>query len=274
VRDISALVSPHPPDCPSVGRQDAFPFRCGKDLACFTSCCRDVSIVLTPYDVLRMKHALKMDSSEFLQRYTIVANTRQRQFPLVLIRMDEQTKACPFVGAEGCSIYGHRPWACRMYPLGFAEPQQPAAGSKGFYFVLREELCQGHKETGQHTVEAWLAAQGLDEYEMMEESFAKLHLGSAAASGEPLDPNLIAMYFIACYDLDRFRQFVFSTTFLKRFEVEAARVEAVLNDDEELLNLAMDWLRFVLLHERTLKFVQPSLPRPKCTARPAGGLSA
>lgn len=274
MRDISALVSPNPPDCPTVGRQDAFPFRCGKDLACFTSCCRDVSIVLTPYDVLRMRRALKIDSSQFLDRHTIVANTRHRQFPLVLIRMNEQTKACPFVGPQGCSIYHDRPWACRMYPLGFAEPDQTQAAGKNFYFVMREELCQGHKETVNQTVEAWLAAQGLEDYEMMEESFAKLHLSSALTQGEPLAPNLIAMYFIACYDLDRFRQFVFSTTFLKRFEVEQARVEAIRHDDEELLNLAMDWLRFVLLHERTMKFVQPSSPRPEYTARPADGLSA
>ena len=54
------------------------------------------------------------------------------------------------------------------------------------------------------------------------------------------------MFYMACYDLDRFRRFVFETRFLELFEVDEARVEAMRSDDQELLDFAIQWLRFRL----------------------------
>jgi len=106
-----------------LGLDDRFTFQCGRDLDCFTKCCRDVSILLTPYDVLRMKRALRIDSSEFLERYTFVMQSKDRKVPAIFLRMNADGQICPFVSDKGCSVYGHRPWACRMYPLGMAEPK-------------------------------------------------------------------------------------------------------------------------------------------------------
>ena len=53
---------------PRLAQDDQFTFRCGQQLDCFTCCCQDVSIVLTPYDVLRMKRSLGIESTEFLQK--------------------------------------------------------------------------------------------------------------------------------------------------------------------------------------------------------------
>jgi len=50
------------------------------------------------------------------------------QYPVILLQMrDNEKKSCPFVTAEGCSVYPDRPWACRMYPLGLASPNSTAA---------------------------------------------------------------------------------------------------------------------------------------------------
>ena len=40
---------------PRLGPDDRFTFHCDPTLDCFGHCCQDVSILLTPYDVLRMK---------------------------------------------------------------------------------------------------------------------------------------------------------------------------------------------------------------------------
>ena len=61
------------------------------------------------------------------------------------------------------------------------------------------------------------------------------------------------MFYMACYDLDRFRRFVFETRFLEVFEVDEARVEALRGDDQELLDFGMQWLRFTLFGERSMK---------------------
>jgi hypothetical protein len=59
--------------------------------------------------------------------------------------------------------------------------------------------------------------------------------------------------FTACYDLDKFREFVFGSSLLQRFEVDEDFVEEMRYDDEGLLRFAFLWLRFSLFGERTVK---------------------
>ncbi len=50
--------------------EDHFHFECHQRLDCFTRCCRNITIFLTPYDILRMKNVLKITSGDFLTSYT------------------------------------------------------------------------------------------------------------------------------------------------------------------------------------------------------------
>ncbi len=61
------------------------------------------------------------------------------------------------------------------------------------------------------------------------------------------------MLFTACYDLDKFREFVFESTLLQRFEVDEYFVEEMRYDDEGLLRFAFLWVRFSLFGERTVR---------------------
>jgi len=240
-------------DSPRLGSEDRITFRCDSGLDCYNACCRDVSIVLTPYDILRMKAALGLDSSEFLRKYAISPFSKEQKIPAILIKMDPESKRCPFVTEQGCGIYDHRPWACRMYPLGLAEPKQNTAQERGFYFLIREELCHGHGRGPGCTIREWLAEQGIEQYEMMGAPFKDLMLHDFWDREEPLDPKAMEMYFMACYDLDRFRRFVFETRFLELFDLDEARIEAIRSDDADLMDLAMQWLRFSLFREKTMR---------------------
>ena len=240
-------------DYPRLSLNDTLEFHCGKGVDCFTNCCRDVSIVLTPYDVLRMKKALHLDSTDFLEKYTILGCTKDQKLPVVLLKMNPEDKRCPFVTDEGCTIYAHRPWACRMYPLGLAEPKRPHPTERGFYFVIHEDLCHGHGKVSQCSIRDWISSQSIDTFEMMGEPFKNLMLNEFWEKGEPLQPAKLEMYLMACYDLDRFRRFVFETRFTGIFDVDEARLEAIRTDDEELLVFAMEWLRFSLFNEKTMK---------------------
>ena len=240
-------------DYPRLGPDDTLDFHCGKGVDCFTRCCRDVSIVLTPYDVLRMKKALRLDSTEFLEKYTLLGCTKDQKLPVVLLRMNSGDRRCPLVTDEGCSVYAHRPWACRMYPLGLAEPMGPHPRQRGFYFVIHEDLCHGHGTGSQCTIRDWISSQSIETFEMMGESFRDLMLNEFWEKGEPLEPRKLEMYLMACYDLDRFRRFVFDTRFTEIFDIDEARLEAIRADDEELLVFAMEWLRFSLFNEKTMK---------------------
>lgn len=245
-------------DYPRMTPDESFTFQCHSGLECFTRCCRDVSIVLTPYDVLRLKSALGIDSSEFLQRHTIMPFTADQKFPAVLLKMDSETKACGFVGADGCQVYRDRPWACRMYPLGAAEPRNATPTDHAFHFLLREDLCQGHDQGRTLTVRQWLTEQGIEEYDMMGAPFKALMLDEFWDKTDGLTPQQMEMYHMACFDLDRFRRFVFESRFLQTFEVDEARAEAMRSSDDDLLDFAMQWLRFVLFNEKSMK-IKPAV---------------
>ena len=234
-----------------------FNFRCDPGMSCFTRCCHDVSILLSPYDVLRLKQGLHMHSSEFLEKYTITMRSREKHVPAVLLRMEEQTQRCPFVTESGCSVYAHRPWACRMYPLGMAEPKGPNAAANRFYFLVREELCHGHGADCEHSVREWIENQQLEPFDQMQAPFLELMSHPGWDGPEPLSQQQLDMYFMSLYDLDRFRRFVMETRFLDLFEVDEARIEAIATDDEDLLEFAIDWLAFSLFHEKRMKLRKP-----------------
>jgi len=46
-------------------------------------------IVLTPYDLLRLKSGPGLSSSEFVDKYTLVIPKKNRLIPLVVLKMNE-----------------------------------------------------------------------------------------------------------------------------------------------------------------------------------------
>ena len=50
-------------------QNETFNFRCHPDIECFNRCCRNLNLYLYPYDILRLKRSLNLDSDRFLERY-------------------------------------------------------------------------------------------------------------------------------------------------------------------------------------------------------------
>lgn len=243
-------------DSPRLGPDDTFKFACHPGISCFNKCCGDVNIFLSPYDVLRMKKRQDMTSGEFLDKYTLLPVQKGMKTPVVVLRMnDDEAKTCPFLTDKGCGIYSDRPWPCRMYPLGMAASKDTADGWRGerFYFLMREEGCEGLCEAKEWTVRQWLEDQGIDEYDEWGEAFKELTLHDFFETGGTLTPDKMHMLFVACYDLDKFREFVFESTLLDRFEVDEEFVREMRYNEESLLRFAFLWLRFSLFGEKTMK---------------------
>lgn len=260
-------------DGPRMDLNTRFSFRCGPDMDCFNRCCSDVAILLSPYDVLRLKNALHLDSSQFLEKYTLTMSSKDKRIPAVFLRMDEAGQKCPFVAEAGCQVYAHRPWACRMYPLGMAEPKGPNAAAQRFYFLVKEELCHGHSAGKECAVRDWISQQGIESFDQMQTPFLEFMSHPGWEKPELLSDQMLAMYYMALYDLDRFRRFVFDTRFLEMFEVDEARAQAVATDDEELLEFAFDWLAFSLFHEKRMRMRKPAGSTQPATS-PAGEAAA
>ena len=243
-------------DSPRLGPDDTFKFACHPGVSCFNRCCGDVNIFLSPYDVLRMKKRLGMTSGDFLVKYTIMPIQKDMKTPVVVLKMnDDEAKTCPFLTDAGCGIYSDRPWPCRMYPLGLAAQRDTPDGWRGdrFYFLLEEEVCKGFDEPREWTVREWMDDQGIDAYDEWGEAFKELTLHKYFEEGGTLSPQKMHMMFTACYNLDKFREFVFQSTLLQRFEVDEDFVEEMRHDDEGLLRFAFLWLRFSLFGEQTVR---------------------
>jgi len=242
-----------------------FKFECGKNMKCFTACCGDVNIFLTPYDVLRMKNRLGISSQEFLEKYTINPFTKTQKLPSVLLKMDQETKRCQFVTREdGCTIYEDRPWACRMYPLGKASPRDVSSGTgsdREFYFLMAEDECLGVKEGKKtFTVKGWIEDQGIADYDEMGEYFKKVCLHPMLDEIDPT-PQKMEMFYMACYNLDNFRRFITESRFGHVYDVTEEEIEKAAADDVELLKFGIRWLLFGLFNESTMKVRQEVLDK-------------
>jgi len=247
--------------------EDKFTFKCEPGISCFTKCCGDVNIFLTPYDVLRLKKRLGITSGEFIDKYTIMPFTKDQQLPVLLLKMDESNdKRCFFVGEQGCTVYEDRPWPCRMYPIGKAQAES-ADGKSGeeFYFIMAEDLCEGVGQGKEWSIHEWITNQGVLDYDEFGEYFKKLTLHPFFQKGGELPPEKIEMYFMSLYDLDKFREFLFESGFFKRFEVEDWLIEKLKVSDSELLRFGYQWIFFALFGEPTLKIRDDVLAKAKKT---------
>ncbi|WAC06274.1 MAG: YkgJ family cysteine cluster protein [Thermodesulfobacteriota bacterium] len=224
-----------------------FKFLCHNELSCFNVCCADVNIFLTPYDVLRMKKAMGLSSGEFLKDYTIPL-LGDEGLPLVVLKMrEDENKQCPFVTPCGCEIYEDRPWACRMYPLF------PASSEKEEFLMGKKLSCLGFKEEKQWTIDEWKKAQGIEIYDIMNESYKEITHHDYFLKANKLDPGRSKLLYTACYDLDEFKKFLFETRFFDIYDVEREIIERVKEDGEELLSFGYRWVRFNLFGEDTLR---------------------
>jgi Fe-S-cluster containining protein len=228
---------------------DTFQFACEKGIQCFNQCCADVTIALTPYDVLRMKNSVGITSGEFLEKYTTIVKPENSIFPVVILKMkDDEAKRCFFVREEGCTVYEDRPWACRMFPLDKGENE----GDEPTFSLIKKEECLGFEQEKTWRVEDWIVDQGVSFYEKYEGIYQDITEHERVKDLDVTNPDISNMLLMAIYDLDKFRKFVFESNFLKYFDVEEPRVETIKTDDVELLIFAIEWVKFGLLGQQTL----------------------
>jgi Fe-S-cluster containining protein len=231
---------------------DVFQFSCNENMDCFTRCCRDITIFLTPYDVLRMKNALHMSSENFLDRYTamLIGDTG---LPVVVLKMlDDEEKRCPFVKSNGCMIYADRPWACRIYPLQPESTPLTEKAGKTYYSVMNVPFCLGLEANRTLSLTEYIEEQGIPVYMEMEALFKIITTNERLIKEKITNKKIQEMYFMACYDLDRFRRFVLESTFLDRFDVKQQQVEKIKSDDVALYRFAIQWLEYGLLAQNVM----------------------
>jgi Fe-S-cluster containining protein len=223
---------------------DEFCFSCHPEIDCFNSCCRDVTIFLNPVDVGQLRTALGISSTEFLGKHTVRLVSEATGVPAVVLKMlDDPAKSCPFVGEGGCSVYEARPYSCRLYPLDSDQGVE-------YRFIVGPDKCHGLTEPRKWTVDLWRSDQGLLQYDDPDHQLKDIMHAEEVWEAPIRDQRMQDMIYMALYDPDRFRSFVFETTFLEKFNVDEDILEKIRGDDVALLYFAAQWLRFALFGKK------------------------
>jgi len=122
-----------------------------------------------------------------------------------------------------------------------------------YYFFIREPNCLGYEEDKEWTIEAWRAEQGVDLYDDMNREWSEIQLRRDNPGQPKLDENKQALIYMASYDLDRFKKFVFESGFLGMFDINDEEVEKMKTDDLALMKFGFKYLKYILMLEETLK---------------------
>ena len=238
-----------PPDRSRIGK-GVFHFHCHAGVSCYLSCCRNVDLLLFPYDIILLKKYLQMTSSDFLRQHTKLCEGSHPYFPGLQLKMaDKEGAPCPFLGADGCTVYANRPSACRTYPLERGieriSPGQPLAIH---YFMTHHPYCKGHEEQRAYTIRQWERDQMLYDCNMYNDLWAEVEafFSTNPWAGEGKAGPHQQLAFMACYDIDTFRAYIENHAVLDGFVLKKEERRRIMTDDGYLLRFGFAWIEYVL----------------------------
>lgn len=229
-------------------------FRCYQGISCYNACCKQADVTLTPYDIIRLKQRFDISSGELLKQYTVPFEMDADRVPGVKLKTTDEG-ACLFMNEEGCSVYEDRPTACRYYPLGHLSLRHKDTSEDEAHYVLIEEPhCKGHQEDREIQIKDYLTEQDAAMFKEMNREWLQLILKKKSGGpsvGKPPESSL-QLYFMACFDVDRFRRFVLSDAFKKSYELPETTYEVLRQDDIALMKFGFQLMRQVLFAEMTI----------------------
>lgn len=235
--------------------EDKIKFQCHKGISCWNECCSRADVSLAPYDIIRMKKHLNIESSEFLNTYTVPFEIDAHGIPGIKLRTTDDG-ACLFMKEEGCSIYEDRPTACRYYPSGLLSMRALGKSVDERHFLMvKEPHCKGHDEDREITIADYRKEQVVEEFDEFNRDWYRIILKKKSTGptiGAPSDMSL-QLFFMASYDVDRFRRFVGSDSFKSMYQVTDEEFVKFADDDIALMQFGFALMKQVLFGELTIK---------------------
>ena len=234
-------------------RDQSFCFTCSPTVPCFNACCRDLNQILTPYDILCLKHHLAMTSTEFLSTYTETNIGPGSGLPVVSLRFgDADDLACPFVTSKGCRVYPARPASCRTYPLARGVARNRETGTVTEHWALiQESHCRGFAEGTSQTVDQWVQDQQIAEHNRMNDLMLELIYTKNRFRPGPLKPDEQRLVYAALYDLDAVCFDPATGPGIPNIRGHGRSHDRTLTDDAEHLVRAMAHLRDIVFSAGT-----------------------
>lgn len=200
-----------------------------------------LELALNPYDVMRLRTATGLTSKQLLDDYIIIEQEPEEPFPrLYLTMVDDGRASCVFVADQGCTIYEHRPAACRAYPLGRAVMRDENGAMKEHFVLMKEDHCHGFHEPVVQNARQYSTEQELLVYNRFNDAVAVILQHDYIRKGFTPSSKQIDLFILALYNIDTFREMILNDQLHAINLTQTMRHR--LENDEEMLLFSIDWL--------------------------------
>jgi len=141
-------------------------------------------------------------------------------------------------------VYPDRPGSCRIYPLGRIVQRRPNRHTcEEFHILINEPHCLGLKESKEWTVREWKQSQGVSLYDEMNDLLMGIISLKNRSGRKRLAHEENELFYLACYDLDRFRDLVFEERLWETRVVEKEIINLLEEDDVALMRFGIEWIK-------------------------------
>ena len=114
--------------------------------------------------------------------------------------------------------------------------------------------CLGFEENKTWTIEEWRIDQGVDIYDRINAGWTDLIVKKRSfPQNITLTEKSKKMFFMASYNSEKFRQFVFESSFLTLYSIDEKTLDNIKTDDVALIEFGFRWLGSVLFKGGTMK---------------------
>ena len=94
---------------------DILPFSCTH---CGGCCVQQEEILISPLDLFRLAKELGLTAEQFMDQYAECYIGESSRMPIVRVAPKGETRRCPLLKNNKCSVHAVKPSVCRLYPLG------------------------------------------------------------------------------------------------------------------------------------------------------------
>jgi Fe-S-cluster containining protein len=123
-------------------------------------CCKDIDIMVNPYDALKIRRQLKLNPKEFFDKMTFHIG-HSSKLPIVMIQTRPR---CVFIQDNKCGIHLARPTNCRGYPCGRLQTMDKDKNHITKWIVHRSCSKLDPRRQKLWKIKDWMKSEGLHEY--------------------------------------------------------------------------------------------------------------
>lgn len=140
-----------------LGLNDTLPCSCTH---CGGCCVHQEELLLNPLDLFRLAKELEITVEQWLDQYGECYIGEESRMPILRIRPQGETRRCPLLKNNKCSVHKAKPSVCGLYPLGrsvrYAMDKQGKLDMEKSEVIYFHSGCFCGSQNGHQTVREWL----------------------------------------------------------------------------------------------------------------------